>query len=141
MLNIKKIKPLNTQIITTADRYLEDQTISGSKLVDSKRSAGALKEYQKVIAVGTFVRDVKVGDLVMINPRYYAQRKHEEGSLKDGVIMDNPVVRYNIPMIEMDHKKYLMLQDRDIDFVIEQWEEEEEKEESPLIIPNTDIIA
>lgn len=140
MLNIKKVKPLNTQIITTADRYLEDQTLSGTNLVDAKRSAGALKEYQRVIAVGTYVREIKEGDLVMIDPKYYAQKMHEAGSLKDGVIQDNPVLRYNIPMIELDHKKYLILQDRDIVFVVEDFEEEEEKE-SPLIIPDNTIIA
>ena len=118
---LKKVKPLFTSIVTTMDKYEDDVIVNG--LVN--QTAGTLKEYQKVIAIGSSVRDIKVGDLVSINPSRYAVRKFEDGSLKDGVISQNPVVSYNFHTIEMDRKEYLLLQDRDIDFVIEEWEEEE----------------
>lgn len=117
---IKKIKPLFTSVVTTMDKYEDDVIVNG--LVN--QTAGTLKEYQKVVAIGSSVRDIKVGDLVSINPSRYAVRKFEDGSLKDGVISQNPVMSYNFHTIEMDHSEYLLLQDRDIDFVIEEYEEE-----------------
>ena len=33
-------------------------------------------------------KDIKVGDLVSINPSRFAVKKHKEGSLKDGIITD-----------------------------------------------------
>lgn len=130
---LKKIKPLFTSVVTTMDKYEDDVIVNG--LVN--QTAGTLKEYQKVIAIGSSVRDIKVGDLVSINPSRYAVRRYEDGSLKDGVISQNPVTSYNFHTIEMDHKEYLLLQDRDIDFVIEEWEEEKPKATTSTIV--TDV--
>ena len=101
MLNIKKIRPLFTKIVTTLDRYEEDQTTKGG-LVVAKKQAGSVKEYQRIVAVGSNSAGLKVGDIVMINPARYAVMKHKQGSLKDGVIEDNPVLGYNLPIIELD---------------------------------------
>ena len=130
---LKKIKPLFTSVVTTMDKYEDDVIVNG--LIN--QSAGTLKEYQKVVAIGSSVRDIKVGDLVSINPSRYAVRRYEDGSLKDGVISQNPVTSYNFHTIEMDHKEYLLLQDRDIDFVIEEWEEEKPKATTSTIV--TDV--
>lgn len=134
MIRIKRIKPLFTSVVTTMDRYTEDVTLE-SGLIDTTKQQGGIKEYQTVVAVGGSVRDIKVGDLVCINPIRYAVKKHQEGSLKDGVITDNPVIRFDFPTIEMNGKQYLYLQDRDIDFVIEEFEEISELSPQPLILP------
>lgn len=140
MLNIKKIKPLNSYVVLTANKYEKSQTIGGSSILDTHKMEGALKEYQTVVAVGNLVRNIKEGDVVSINPKRYAVMKHQEGSLKDGVITDNPVIRYNFPTIMLDHEEYLLLQDNDINYVI--LESEEEPDEDPvLIVPNNDIIV
>ena len=118
MITIKKVKPLFTALITTMDRYDHDE-ISLSGIINVNRQQGGLKEYQTVLAVGSSVRDIKVGDLVCINPTRFAVKKHKEGSLKDGVITDNPVTTYNFDVIEMYGKQCLLLQDRDIDFIID----------------------
>ena len=82
---IKKIKPLFNGLITTMNKYQGDIKIKGTDLTDPTKS-GAVKEYQKVIAVGSMVRDIKPGDTVFINPKRYAVMKHKEGTLKDGVM-------------------------------------------------------
>lgn len=134
MLKIKKIRPMFTSIVTTMDKYEEDgYTAAG--LVDTAKQKGSLKEYQKVLCVGSSVRDIKVGDLVCINPSRFAVKKHKEGSLKDGIITDNPVVTYNFDIIEMDGNQCLLLQDRDIDFIIEDFEEIPDPTPSNLIKP------
>lgn len=132
MLKVKKIKPMFTALITTMDKYEKDVKIGG--LIDTARQQGGLKEYQKVLAVGSSVRDIKVGDIVCVNPARFAVRKHQAGSLKDGVVTDNPVTTYNFDVVEMDGKQCLLLQDRDVDFIIEEWEEIPDNP-SPIIQP------
>ena len=128
-----------TALITTMNKYEQDMTTGG--LINVTKMQGGLKEYQTVLAVGGSVRDIKVGDLVCVNPTRFAVKKHQAGSLKDGVISDNPVTTYNFDVVEMDGKQCLLLQDRDIDFIIEEWEEMPDNptsiiqpEKKPLII-------
>lgn len=120
-INVKKIKPLYTSIVTTMDKYEEDE-YNGS-LIDSTKTKGTLKEYQKVVAVGDLVKNIQVGDLVCINPSRYAVKKHKEGSLKDGVVTDNPVITYNFNVVELNGVPHLLLSDRDIEFIVEDYDE------------------
>ena len=122
MLKVKKIKPMFTALITTMDKYEHDK-LTNSGLIDAAKQQGTLKEYQKVLAIGDSVRNIKVGDLVCINPARFAVKKHKEGSMKDGVITDNPIITYNFDTVEMNGKQCLVLQDRDIEYIIEDYEE------------------
>ena len=138
MLKINKIKPMFTSIITSMDKYDSD-VVSEGGIIDTTKQEGGLKEYQTVLAIGSSVRDIKVGDLVCVNPTRFAVKQHQAGGLKDGVIKDNPVVRYNFDVIEMGGNQCLLLQDRDIDFIIEDYEEIDtptiiEPEEKKLIV-------
>lgn len=121
-MKIKQIKPLFTSVVTTMDRYEEDVKTEGGLINTSKRE-GEIKEYQKIVAVGSSVRDMEVGDYVLINPSRYAVRKHNPDSLRNGIITDNPVTSYNFNVVEIDGVQHLLLQDRDIDFVILDFEE------------------
>ena len=113
------------------DKYQSDGKM-GDLIIKQK---GTLKEYQKVVAVGSSVREIKAGDMVMINPDRYAVMKHEKGSLKDGIVEDNPVVSYNFKTVEMNGIQYLLLYDSDIKYIIEDYTEEEEEAQSSLILP------
>lgn len=124
-------------IVTTKDEYTAEDVNKGGLMI---KTVGSLKEYQKVVAIGPMVRGIQVGDLVCINPRRYAKYKHNPGSLKDDVITDNPVVSYNFNVIELDHVSHLLLTDQDVDFVIEDWEEEKQPE-SNIIVPERKIIG
>lgn len=139
MLKVKKIKPLFTSLITTMDKYEQDKITDGG-LIDTSKQQGTLKEYQTVLAVGDSVRNIKVGDLVCVNPSRFAVRKHEKGSMRDGIITDNPVVGYNFDIVEMDGKNCLLLQDRDIEFIIEDFEEVPDSIPSPLIQPDNTLV-
>ena len=120
MMKIKEIKPLFNRILTTMDMYEGDVTNDG--IIDGTKEEGGIKEYQTVIATGPTVRDVKPGDLVVINPTRYQVMKHKEGSLKDGVITDNPVISYNFPILMVNDRPCLYLYDSDVDFVINDYE-------------------
>lgn len=132
MLKIKKIKPLFNKILTTMYTYNDVTTEDG--IIDGSKEEGGIREYQTVIAVGPTVKCVKPGDLVVINPARYQIMKHKEGSLKDGVITDNPVMGYNFPILVVDDKPCLYLYDSDVDFVIKEYEVSDE------IIEETDDV-
>lgn len=140
MLKVKKIQPMFTSLITTMDKYEQDMML-GAGLINVAKREGSLKEYQRVLAVGSSVRDIKVGDLVWVNPTRFGVKKHQEGSLKDGVVTDNPIITYNFDVIEVDGKQCLLLQDRDIDFIIEDWEEIPDQPQSTIIQPEKKIIV
>lgn len=139
-LNIKKVRPMFNQVITTMDKYSDDEMKTGS-IIDVSKVNNPIKEYQKVVAVGPMVKNIEVGDIVMINPKRYGKVRHKEGSLKDGIITDNPVVSYNFNVIELNHTPFLLLLDQDIDFIIEEYEEVKGSPQSDIIVPNNDIIV
>lgn len=133
-IKVIKVKPMFNQLVTTMSRYEED-TVEGS-IITNKR--GTLKEIQKVIAVGSAVRDLKEGDLVCINPTRYAVHKHNEGSIKNDIIGDNPVINYRFNIIELNHIPHLLLYDNDIKYKVEEYEMEKQEENFPhVILPPT----
>ena len=139
MINIKKVKPMFNAIITTMNRYEDDD--DSDTLI--KNTSGSLKEYQTVVAVGGSVRDIKVGDIVQIDPSRYAQKQHKEDSLKNGIVSDNPVMSYNFKTILIDGEQCLLLYDSDISYIIEEYEEVNEpcttSQELELDFPNTKL--
>lgn len=118
---IKKVRPLFTSVFVTMDMY-DDVDLESVDFVGDDVSRGGLKPYQRVLSVGSMVRNVKEGDIVAIRPDRYAVRKHQEGSLKDGVIEDNVVVGFNFRVIDTSEGPVLHLQESDIDYVIEEFE-------------------
>lgn len=136
MLHIKEIKPLYTNVLTTGNKYEADEKENG--LIIAKK--GDLKLYQTVIAVGTTVRDIKVGDLVMINPDGYKVTKYDPNSVKEDMGM-NQIIGYKMPWVTMDDadgnpQECLLLKDRDIEFVFSG----EERNDSSLIMPKPNKI-
>ena len=96
---------------------------------------------QTVIAAGPNT-PFKEGMIVHINPIKYAKMKHKKGSLNDGVIEDNAVIDYVLPIIPMGDKLVLFLQSNDIDYIIEEWDdvEVEKPKKQTLILPGKKSI-
>lgn len=120
MLKIKSIRPTWTRIITTANRYDSDQK-TGS-LVDANKLEGRYKEYQTVVKVGSSVKEVKEGDVIVIDPSRYVRRKYDENSLRDE-FGKNPTISIEIPTVVMGEEDYFMIDQADIAYVIEDFEE------------------
>lgn len=123
MLKIIKCKPLLNHIITTANVYEESQ-INGGVIDDEGKLEGKFKEYQTVVAVGPHVRDVQVGDLVIINPSAYCKPRHKTkaDSIKGLMGEDEVEMIVEFPIIDINGEPHLFLFDRDIDLVIEEKE-------------------
>lgn len=133
-MNIKKIKPMFTSVLVTKDIYTDDVT-EGALIT---KSSGTVKEYQKVIAIGESCRGIKEGDLVYIDPKRYEVRKYQEDSIKSD-LMTNQVIGYNIPQVVIEGKAYLLIDNSDIKYVIEDYDEE--KPDSGLIHVNKSLIV
>lgn len=131
MLHVTKIKPLFDHLLITADRFEKDMIHSGVILANK----GDLKLWQTVVAVGSVVRDIKVGDKVMINPNDFVVKKYNKNSVQND-LDNNPVLTYNFPFETIDDEKgepkdYLYISDRNVKYVFEGIE----KDESLLILP------
>ena len=117
----KKIRPIFTQILTTMYKYPEDMVVNG--VIDTTRRKGDVCAYQQIVSVGNAVRSVEKGEWVQINPMRYAKFKHEKGSLKDGVITDNPIIGFDFPVVTIGEEKYMLLDERDITVIIDEYDE------------------
>ena len=132
MYKIKNLKPLYTGILTTANKYSQDD--SSGLILDTKKLAGSIKEYQTVVAVGSSVREIKVGDTVLINFQNYlvkdkARPENEDGSIRTEFVQQT--YHLELPVMEVDDKEVLTLQEKDIAFVADI---EEIKDTSSAII-------
>lgn len=130
MLHVTKIKPLFDHLLITADRFDKDMIHNGV-IVAGK---GDLKLWQTVVAVGSVVRDIKVGDKVMINPNDFAVKKYNKNSVQND-LDNNPVITYNFPFETVDDEKgnpkdYLYISDRNVKYVFEGVEKDDS-----LILP------
>ena len=125
---IKKVRPLFTGVITTAKKYVGDQyaDINGV-IVDTRKLAGSLNTYQTVVAVGAMVHDVKVGDVVKINPKRYAIATHVPGAIDEAQNKQHDVLGQNaeIPGIDINGVEHLFIQSNDIEYVVEEYEVDE----------------
>lgn len=100
MKKLIKVKPLFNRLITTMDTYEEDQ-YSGGVLLAVTKQKGSIKEYQTVISVGTTVRDIKVGDVVCIDPTRYMVTKHRDKSLQKNIVGDDVAIGYKFNTIRI----------------------------------------
>lgn len=127
----RKIKPTVNHIVTTMDRYEDDDE---KLIVDIKESLGVVKDIQKVVAVGPLVRDIKVGDYVRICPDRYIKVKH---SLAEELNDKEMQVSINFPIVDLEDGRYLFLYESDVDYVIEEFAPEKTEKllyEAPTII-------
>ena len=121
-------------MITTATKFDKDDMQNG--VITAKK--GDLKLYQRVVAVGSMIKEFKVGDLVMINAENYAKKKYSATSIQNDMD-NNPVIKYEFNWVTMENEKgeledYLMLNDRDILYSFEGEEVDEPVIQTPKLM-------
>lgn len=138
MINVKKIKPMFTTVITTAEMLEEKDMMVGS-IIDVSKAKKTIKEFQKVVAVGPHVNSIQVGDLVCVNPIRFGKPYQKRNSLNQATEEYETMMSYQFDFIEIDGQTCLKLQDRDIDYVVEEYEEVEDFNPAPLIVTEEDL--
>lgn len=147
MLELRKIKPMFSQVLVTEDLYGYDDYNAAHIITAVK---GDIKHYQTVIAVGDDVRFVKPGDVVAINFYKYAELLNESNSMK--AIGTNDVVKLHLDEVELtdengETKTCFLIDQRDIKYIIEESREvvynnDDTLNEIPkpnLILPDTKL--
>ncbi|MCI5628426.1 MAG: hypothetical protein MR840_02780 [Solobacterium sp.] len=137
MLKVKSIKPLFTGVLTTANKYETTSTKNGI-IISAKQTEGHIKEYQTVVKVGSSVREIKPGDIVLINPSRYLRKKFDENSIRDD-FDKNPTIEINIPTVVINDKEYFLIEDRDVAYIIDDCEEIPDTKPSIIMPKNTTI--
>lgn len=137
MLKVKSIKPLFTGVLTTANKYETTSTKNGI-IISAKQIEGHIKEYQTVVKVGSSVREIKPGDIVLINPSRYLRKKFDENSIRDD-FDKNPTIEINIPTVVINDKEYFLIEDRDVAYIIDDCEEIPDTKPSIIMPKNTTI--
>lgn len=125
---IKKVKPMFTGIITTAKKYVGDQTTTkGGLLIDTRKMSGGINTFQTVVAIGSAVHDLKVGDVVKLNFKRYKTAKHVPGSIEEvtNTQGDDYSATYEIPVITINDVEHLWLQNNDVEYIVEEYEVDE----------------
>ena len=133
MLKITKINPVATRMLVTGEVYSEDM-YNEHGIIESKK--GDMKEYQTVIAVGPMVRDIKVGDTVMLNMMHFAVMQYDPNSIKKDMGRQK-IKGYQFPKIELTNadgskQECLYIDQQDIVFSFEG--EEVQGKKNPIII-------
>lgn len=121
-------------VMTTAATYEDDEVVGGVALP----RRGCLKEVQRVLGAGPAVKDVKEGDMVKIDLSRYVKVRHEKRQLSrderfSDVDTEDVATQYYEPKVEtVGGERVLLLYERDVDFIVEEYEE---RAPSGLIIP------
>lgn len=148
MLELRKIKPVFSQVLVTEDVYgYDDHNASG--IITAVK--GDIKPYQTVIAVGDDVKSVKPGDVVAINYYKYAELQEDPNSVK--AMEGNKMVKLHLNEVELTNDEgetvtCFLIDQRDIKYVLDDYREVvyNSKDElvpvgkrKRLILPNTKL--
>lgn len=133
MIVVKKIRPMFTDVYTTAE-MLEEKDMKVGSLIDVSKAKKTVKEFQRVIAVGPHVNGINVGDLVCVNPTRFGKPYQKKNSMSAATEEYETMVSYQFDFIEIDGQPVLKLQDRDVSYVVEEYEEIEDFNPTPTII-------
>lgn len=134
-IRLNKIKPMFNRLLVTADIY----TYGKNEIAE--HSEGVMKEFQTVLAVGGSVRDIKVGDVVNINPARYAVKKRNDNSLAADIAGNN-IMSFQFERITVDGKDCILLYDSDINYIAEEYEEVKLKiGDTGIVTPSAQIIT
>lgn len=123
---MEKIVPIHNAIITTADRYTKediDKTESGLILLDKQE--GVIKLRQTILALGgTASRELKVGDVIEINPKNYIRREQKKKAFQPDPSKEEYGWEYylDLPIEKSEVKRFFfyMIQMLDINVVTEE---------------------
>lgn len=123
MLELRKIKPVFSQVLVTEDVYGYDDHNAAGIITALK---GDIKPYQTVVAVGDDVKFVKPGDVVAINYYKYAELQEDPNSVK--AMEGNKMVKLHLNEVEITNDDgesvtCFIIDQRDIKYILEDFNE------------------
>ena len=145
MLELRKIKPVGSQVLVTKNLYGWDDFDESGIIIHSR---GDLKSYQTVVAIGDDVKFVKPGDVVEINLFKYCEFQDDPNSIK--VNGTNKVINLHLNEVDMvdkdgDPMGCFIIDQREVKYILEDFKEiayqgdkiiDVKKSKKQLILPN-----
>ena len=145
MLELRKIKPVGSQVLVTKNLYGWDDFDESGIIIHSR---GDLKSYQTVVAIGDDVKFVKPGDVVEINLYKYCEFENDPNSVK--VNGTNNVINLHLNIVEMVDTEgepidCFLIDQREVKYILEDFKEVAYKDnklvkvkqpKKQLILPN-----
>lgn len=108
------------KLVTTANKVKQN---TNEIIIDITKINQVIDDFQTVVSIGSSVRDIKVGDLVCINPDRYAVKKYQQKSASAEVEgYENTIIGYDIPRIALDDVEHLMITDSDVIYIVDEYE-------------------
>lgn len=123
MLELRKIKPVGSQVLVTKNLYGWDDFDDAGLIIHSR---GDIKSYQTVVAVGDDVKFVKPGDVVEINFFKYCEFLDDPNSVK--VNGTNRVINLHLNIVEMVNEDgepvdCFLIDQREVKYILEDYKE------------------
>lgn len=101
MIVVKKIRPIFTDVYTTAEMLEEKDMYTSSGLIDPTKQRKTIKEFQRVIAVGPHVNGINVGDLVCVNPTRFGKPYQKKNSMNAATEEYETMVHINLISLKL----------------------------------------
>lgn len=123
ILNVKMATPTSSGVITTADRYSEEESTYNGILDTTK--LGVIKDLQTIVSVSDMVaaRGYKCGDVVLLDFSRYAITKQKKDKIKDTMNEHyNNVVSFEIPTVLLNKNEHLLIDMNDISLKVDDYE-------------------
>lgn len=115
-MGLKRIMPTVNHILVSADVY-GATSAAPDGVVDSSSVEGALKPVQTVLAVGPGVRQIEVGQRVMLNPQRYTRPVHMRDP--NSVMADDFASTVTeFPTVDVDGRTCIYVYDTDVDMIV-----------------------
>jgi hypothetical protein len=133
LINIKKATPMFTGIITTCDRYTEEEATDGGVVNDAM--LGRIKEIQTVISPSEQckARGINQDDVLALSFEKY--KKVRKSKNLDYGIDENysNEYYYEMPVMPMDGRECLFIDISDIELKIDEFEWVDEPKENLIV--------
>jgi len=125
ILNIKKATPIFSGIITTCNRYSEEESKHGSIIDTSKLNQ--VKDIQEIVSSSeqARARGLNNGDILSISFDRY--KKSKQVKKQNSIMGDidehyDKTLYYDIPVILLDYKEHLLIDISDVTLKIDEHE-------------------
>lgn len=125
-----KVTPLYTTLIVTRECFEDNLVVNGI----IRYHKGEIKPYQKVIAAGHHCSIVKAGDTVQVNYSNYVRQGYRPNSIAGDMNGQEKVAYLDIPSVTLNGEIFSKLDERDIDFVLNEFEEQEVEASTEVIV-------
>lgn len=125
MKKLKKVTPRYTKVLTTANIDKEIVHVPGTDIEDPNKTREGYSGLQTIIAVGDTVRGLEPGMNVLVDfERYARPRQRPVQGLKNSIKGEMMTeLEYAIPVMVIDGEEILALDDNDIKFIVDEFDD------------------